>query len=247
VKRIVSTFNISSLLRLIMIVALFVAAFGLSRTNVNAESSAASSPMIGSIHADSPLDSKHVGIQAGHWQIDDVPDELAALRGQWGAVVGNVWEVDINLDIARRVANLLEDQGITVDVLPATLPPGYQADAFIALHADSYSDPARAGYKIARATASAIPDTDDALVQTISNDYGVATGMQVDPIISDDMTDYYAFNYRRFEHAIAPSTPAAILEMGFMTNPTDLQILLDSPDVVAGGIAQGITDFLSAQ
>lgn len=187
---------------------------------------------------------KRVGIQAGHWQIDDLPDEQANLRGNVGAVVGGIVEWKVNLDIARRVASLLEAEGIVVDIIPATVLPGYQADAFVALHADEDVDEDRAGFKLARASASAIPETDDALLNAIAREYQAATEMVVDPLVPDDMTDYYAFNYRRFDHAIAPTTPAVILEMGFLTNPSDLEILLDSPDVVAGAIARGILRFL---
>ncbi|MGO9410568.1 MAG: hypothetical protein ACLQCB_07415, partial [Spirochaetia bacterium] len=45
-----------------------------------------------------------VGIQAGHWQIDALPDELARLRTDTGASYGNLQEVDVNLRIAQRIA-----------------------------------------------------------------------------------------------------------------------------------------------
>ncbi len=233
---------------LILGALLLITGFESYPTSAKAEASTSlSSSPSGRTSVDGKFVSKRVGIQVGHWKIDDAPSELAALHGDWGAVVGGVYEVDINLDIAKRVASLLEDQGITVDLIPATVPPGYQADAFVALHVDSYSDPKREGYQIARADASAIPAIDDALLQAIANEYKKATDMAADPIISDDMTDYYAFNNRRFDHAIAPTTPAVILEMGFMTNPSDLQMLLDSSDVVAGGITRGILRFLNSQ
>src|SRR5439155_12820374 len=82
-----------------------------------------------------------VGIQAGHWRSEELPDELASLREQGGARVGGASEVEITLAIAQRVAALLSARGVTVDILPATVPPGYRADAFVALHCDVNGDP----------------------------------------------------------------------------------------------------------
>ena len=66
-----------------------------------------------------------------------VPPELQRLETQTGASWAGYNEVDINLDVAQRVARLLERKGLLVDVLPTTIPAGYVADAFVALHADS--------------------------------------------------------------------------------------------------------------
>src|SRR4051812_32733006 len=58
-----------------------------------------------------------VGLQAGHWLAAEMPDELARFRTQTGTQGGGVAEWELNLDIARRAAALLEEQGIDVDVL----------------------------------------------------------------------------------------------------------------------------------
>jgi N-acetylmuramoyl-L-alanine amidase len=39
-------------------------------------------------------------------------------------------------------------------------------------------------------------------------------------------------------------TPAAIVGTGFMTSPSDREIIADNPELVAAGIADGIIDFL---
>ena len=59
------------------------------------------------------------------------------------------------------------------------------------------------------------------------------------------MRGYYAFNYRRYAHSVAKTTPAAIVEMGFLTNPDDRTLLTQSPDLVAIGIANGIIRYLN--
>ncbi|HUG56051.1 MAG TPA: hypothetical protein VMJ92_03160, partial [Candidatus Limnocylindrales bacterium] len=64
--------------------------------------------------------------------------------------------------------------------------------------------------------------------------------------VTDDMTDYYAFAWFRYEHALAPHTAAAILEMGFISHAQDRALLLGEQEVVAGAIADGITRFLAA-
>src|SRR4051812_958201 len=93
---------------------------------------------------------RRVGIQAGHWQTDDVPKEYGTrIITQTGASWGGYNEVDITLDIAERTAKLLRAQGVQVDVLPTTVPVGYLADAFIALHADSDGVGELSGFKMA--------------------------------------------------------------------------------------------------
>ena len=185
-----------------------------------------------------------VGLQAGHWRADELPDELRRLRAATGTYGGGVDEWALNLDVARRAAARLEGEGITVDVLPATVPPGYQADAFVAIHADGDASGRFSGFKLARATRSAIPEQDDRLLDAISGTYAAATGLPLDSRVSRNMTGYYAFSSRRFTHAVAPTTPAVIIEMGFMTSPSDLPVLLNNPEALAAGISRGVFRFL---
>ena len=185
-----------------------------------------------------------IGIQIGHYQIDQLPEDLASLRGQTGGSGGGVREVDVNQDVARRVAALLTAKGATVDVLPATVPDGYTADAFIAIHADASLTGNPRGYKLARSRFSAIPTTDDALLNNIFNTYGEATGLPTDSSITRNMTGYYAFNARNRLHAISKNTPAVIIEMGFLTSAADRNILLGRTELVAEGIAEGVWNFV---
>src|SRR5262249_58450174 len=80
-----------------------------------------------------PPGPKHVGLQAGHWLTDQVPPELGRL--QQGATGGGKQEWQVNLDVAQRTAGLLQDDGIQVAVLPATVPPHDHAHVFLALPA----------------------------------------------------------------------------------------------------------------
>jgi len=58
------------------------------------------------------------------------------------------------------------------------------------------------------------------------------------------MTDYYAFAWYRYVHALSPFTPAAIVEMGYLSHEDDREVLLTRQTVVAQGIANGIIRFL---
>ena len=190
--------------------------------------------------------SRTVGIQAGHYQIDQLPDELSNLQYDFGASSGGVNEVDVNLDVAQRVISLLKNAGITATLLPATVPIDYCANAFVAIHADGNDDPTVYGYKVAPSSW----DTDgkaERLSDNIIQDYATATSMALNPTITDNMTQYYAFNYTKFQHAIDPLTPGALIEVGFITNPTDRAVMTQSAQEVAQGIANGIIDYLNGK
>jgi hypothetical protein len=185
-----------------------------------------------------------VGLQAGHWRSIELPDELRSLRGNGGTSGGGVAEWQLNLAVARRAAERLEAAGVEVDVLPATIPPGYRADAFVALHADGDATGRYSGFKLARATRSLVPDQDDRLLAAIEATYAEATGLPIDPHVTRNMTGYYAFSSRRFTHAISPTTPAVILEMGFMTHAGDLRFMLGNQEALAAGVSRGVYRFL---
>lgn len=215
------------------------AAEGLLATQKTAATSPVPAP---AAHAGSTV--KRVGIQAGHWRSAEMPAELARLRTSTGTAGGGVPEWRLNLDVATRVAAILRERAIVVDLIPSTVPEGYAADAFVALHADGDSTGRFSGYKLAHGRWSGVPERDKALLEAISSEYAAATGLAWDPHVSRNMTGYYAFSNRRFQHAVAAGTPAVILEMGFMTNRADLRLLLGETDIVAQGIANGILRFL---
>lgn len=174
---------------------------------------------------------KRVGLVAGHWGYDSgavCPDGLT--------------EVEINLAVAQSVKALLEDQGYAVDLLEefdAALE-GYMADALVSIHADSCNIPEASGFKVASVLHSALPEEEDRLVKCLREEYQEATGLSFHAhSITYDMTEYHAF------YEIAPQTPAAIIETGFMA--ADRQILLEQQDKVAQGITNGIVRFLETE
>lgn len=191
-----------------------------------------------------PSEPRRVGLQVGHWQIQDVPQEYGTrILTQTGASWAGYDEVDINLDVAERTARLLRAQGVVVDILPATVPLGYLADVFVALHADSDGVGELSGFKMARGVRRG--PYEDRLLSDIRTAYGAETGLEYDAErVTRNMTQYYAATWWRYQHATSPFTPSVILEMAFVSNRSDLSLLVDHPDRVATGIANGILTFL---
>ncbi len=188
---------------------------------------------------------RRVGIQVGHWQASEAPDEQEQLRMNTGASAAGTTEWESNLVVAKKLKTLLEADGIVVDVLPVTIPPDYLADAFISLHSDGNLDTSVSGFKISppwRDRSGNAELLSSLLVET----YGEATKLAIDPNITQNMRGYYAFNWRKYEHSIHPMTPAAIVETGFLTNAGDRRVIVAKPDLVAEALAEGIRTFLDA-
>jgi N-acetylmuramoyl-L-alanine amidase len=188
----------------------------------------------------------HVGIQSGHYQESQMPIDLARLAGDTGTSGGGRREVDLNWDVSNRVAKLLQDQGVLVDVLPATVPSGYDADAFVAIHADGNASPDPRGFKISTRWSSTVAVQDVKLVETLTDLYSADTGLPQDGNVTRNMRGYYAYTSRRANYRISAFTPAAIVEMGYMTNAADRAVLFNNTDTVAKGIADGIMAYLKS-
>jgi len=179
---------------------------------------------------------KKVGLVAGHWSADPRKYDPGAVCPD------GLTEVEINLAIAQLVKERLEKQGYEVDLLEefdATLH-GYLADALVSIHADSCNVPEASGFKVASVLHSALPEEEDRLVKCLREEYQAATGLSFHAhSITYHMTEYHAF------YEIAPQTPGAIIETGFMA--ADRHILVDQQDRVAQGIAKGIICFLETE
>jgi len=189
-----------------------------------------------------------VAIQVGHLDIADLPDELKDLREDTGAEYGSIEEVNVNKTIADLVAEDLKQDHISVTILPAMIPQGFYADAFVAIHADGNADTSRNGYK------SAIPlhdltDKANILKKDIDQSYLSETGMRPDAPenVTIDMKAYYPFSWWRFNHALSPFTPAMIVETGYISNFSDQEIIVNDPQLPAHAIAGGIETYLNQE
>jgi len=149
----------------------------------------------------------------------------------------------VSLDIATRLAALLRGHGYLVDMIPTTVPPGYLADAFVALHLDGDGVGTAEGYKLAHGSRRG--PFEQQLLQDVSAEYGAATDFAIDPNISSGMRGYYSFNWQRYRSATSPFTPSVILEMGFLSNDGDREFIMNNPDLIAAAIGNGIERFLS--
>jgi N-acetylmuramoyl-L-alanine amidase len=185
--------------------------------------------------------SPRIALQAGHWRAADAPDEQAQLRTN-GTRGGGRREWEVNLEIAKRTAALLAQQGYQVELLPTTVPPGYRADLFIAIHADGSPSPAVSGFRAAAPRHDATGKA-ERFVHLLEQSYGEATGLAYYPLITNRMRGYYAFNYDAYEHALHPSTVAVILETGFLTSARDRSVIVEGQDRAAMGIAEAVNRY----
>jgi N-acetylmuramoyl-L-alanine amidase len=149
-------------------------------------------------------------------------------------------------EIGLLVKSYLEKEGVVVDLIPVLIPVDYQADAFVSLHTDGSPDTSISGFKIASARTD-FSGRSVRLKEQLDVAYASATLLREDTAITRRMTGYYAFNWRRYEHAVHPQTPAVILETGFLSNASDRALLIESREQVARGIARGILAFLAEE
>lgn len=182
-----------------------------------------------------------IALQAGHWRAHEAPDELRGLRDN-GTRSRDKAEWEVNLEIARRAAAMLEPMGYEVDILPAVVPPSYRAHLFISIHADGSNDPRATGYRVASPRRDATGRAGQ-IADLLERAYGEATGIRRLPAATRRMRNYYAFNFRRYRHALHPMTIAVILETGFLTSASDWTVIVEDPDRAARGIVDAVTAF----
>ncbi len=168
----------------------------------------------------------HVGLIVGHRGNDSgavCPDGLT--------------EAEVTSHIAELVAAGLNRQGISVDQLDefdARLA-GYQAAAVVSVHVDSCAVD-MSGFKVAGSQRDG--GASDRLAACLWDKYAQETGLPGSPdTITDDMVRYHAFG------EVAPATPAAIIEVGFLGG--DREFLTGHANRAAAGIVQGVTCFLA--
>jgi hypothetical protein len=187
-----------------------------------------------------------VALQVGHWKNNELPDELARLRGSsLGASARGKSEWEVNLVIAEKTAELLKTKGIEVDILPATVPISYWADLFISIHADGNTDKTVRGFK-ASGPRRDMTNKANEFIDILYQEYAKVTGLPTNSNITHSMSGYYAFNWFRNDHTIHPMTTGVILETGFLSNSADWNLLVNKPEIVAQGIANSIIKFLGA-
>ena len=137
---------------------------------------------------------------------------------------------------------MLVARGYEVDILPAVVPPDYRAHLFISIHADGSNDARASGFRVGSPRRDATGRASQ-IAELLQRSYGEATGLRRLPDVTRRMSNYYAFNFRRYEHALHPMTIAVILETGFLTSASDWRVIVDDPDRAARGIVAAVTAF----
>lgn len=187
-----------------------------------------------------------VALQAGHWKNNELPEELEKLKGSTGSTGGGKSEAEVNLTIAEEAKVILEQKGIIVDILPATVPVDYWSDVFVSIHADGSTDTSKSGFKAAAPRRSR-NEISEKLLTHVDAAYEEETQMVKDPNVTRNMRGYYAFAWWRYDHAVHPMTASIILETGFLTSPVDRKLIVNQPQISAEGLANGIVRYLKSE
>ncbi len=173
---------------------------------------------------------------------------IGIISGHWGYGPGatcpdGLTEAEVNHNIALRVQADLQKAGYHADLLEEFDPrlKGYKAVALVSIHADVCDpNPNYTGFKTAPAggegnTTQLVESLH--LKACLDARYQAATGLPYHGTsVSRHMINYHAFQ------EIAPTTPAVIIETGFLG--MDNNLLVHHPDVVAQGIVNGILCYL---
>lgn len=187
-----------------------------------------------------------VAIQPGHWLVEELPDELVRLRQSTGTAWGRVREVEVNLAVARALVPMVEARGWTAVLIPATVPPGLRADAFVSIHADGSADTRRQGWKLAppwRPSPAALD-----LSRALEGAFGAETDLVHDASgITVNMRGYFGFSHRRFTHAASPYTPSVLVELGFLSHAQDRRRLVEDPERYARVLVKGLETYFAAR
>jgi N-acetylmuramoyl-L-alanine amidase len=186
-----------------------------------------------------------VALQPGHWKIDELPAEHARRNRTIGAIHKGIRELDINLAVVDALVPLLRAENWDVIVVPATVPPGLRADAFISIHADWASDPERRGWKLAPPWRPSDASRD--LSESLKDAFRGETELPEDVGgVTVGMRGYFGFSPHRYEHATSPYTPATLIELGFVTNDTDRDLMVADPSLYAEVIHRGLVAHFSS-
>jgi N-acetylmuramoyl-L-alanine amidase len=186
-----------------------------------------------------------VAVQPGHWKVEELPQEQAHRRTSTGAYHGSVREVDINRAVAKALIERIEEAGWSALLVPATVPPGLRADVFLSIHADG-GDGTERGWKLSppwRPSAASLR-----LAAAVRRSFSAESILTEDEDgITIGMRGYYGFSYRRYHHAISPFTPAVLVELGFVSHPTDRRLMTSRPDFFADLIMRGLRNYFDGR
>ena len=166
-----------------------------------------------------------------------------------GAEGNGYREQDITYEIGVLLANILESRGFDTrlsrndptEILGRTNQSSlsirvndanaWGADYFISLHTNASASPSATGTE---ALVYSLGTRADGLAEMILEDLNAETGLRNRGVIA--RPGLYVLRRTRM--------PAVLIEMGFITNRRDADLMANSPELFAEGIADGISDYL---
>ena len=152
-------------------------------------------------------------------------------------------EKDIVLDISLKVGKILKRHGVDVIYSRTTdefiqlswraeLSNQAKVDAFVSLHCNAYSDSSAQGVEVFSYPGS--EEGKDLALHIINHMVG-------DKVYSKNR----GIKTDKFAVLRLTAMPAALVELGFITNAEDASILKNKQDELAIGVAKGILAFLA--
>ena len=173
-----------------------------------------------------------------------------------GAVGHGVQEAECVLEICKLAAAMLRSQGVAIDMTRTGVPgPTVQArsdhlkrpgaDCVISIHANAATDSSANGYEI---FVSAHNSKSRLLGELISDEYpGWVRGIGPrKPPVKTRLTGSGEDYYYVVRHPTSVGIPAVLVEVGFVTNPSDASVLASfwSRFAIAYAISRGILRWL---
>lgn len=166
-----------------------------------------------------------------------------------GAEGNGYREQDITFEIGRRLAAILEENGYETRLSRPSAETqlgtsvatslservdnanSWGADYFVSLHTNASVNPQASGTEVLVYSRSS-PAYE--LARSVLEQLRLSTGLRSRGVV----TRPGLYVLRR------TAMPAILVEMGFITNPTDADLMANSPQLFARGIADGIIDYL---
>lgn len=150
----------------------------------------------------------------------------------------DVQEADIALDVARHVQDYLEHAGVKVcgivqdDDLAHVVNEANdsKADLFVSIHCNAYSSPDPQG-------------TETLVYETGGRSEILAEYIQYQIISSLGTVDRGVKERPRLYVLNHTNMPAVLVELAFITNDEDVQLLIDNKEDFAAAIARAVTDY----
>lgn len=166
-----------------------------------------------------------------------------------GAVGNGLKEKDLTLAIGKKVKGVLEKQRLKVIETRsddryvslterANISNRNKADAFISLHVNSATNSSARGFEVWTTRGQ---DKSDQLAEDIAKE--IKKAFPSVPFRAD-LSDSDLDKESNFTVIAKAAAPACLVEMGFIVNKLDAEMLKNEQDKVAGAISKGILSYL---